>query len=242
MRMTGSCMKIFFISIVAFLISILAFPQQPEDSVFVIISGDSVHIWNYGAHENCGCLFRLDVSVSYDTIYVTEVDTASDWAYCMCYFDLCATITGLQSGTYFIKVFRKMPMFYPDTMFYIGSTSFIYGGSTLAFISQAYQSDCYSITETKEREVHGKEFALNQNYPNPFNPSTTVKWQIPKSGLVSLKIYDVLGREVVTLVNEEVGAGKHESVFDASRFSSGVYFYQLKVGEFIRTKKMILIR
>ncbi len=65
---------------------------------------------------------------------------------------------------------------------------------------------------------------------------------MPEPGLVTLKIYDVLGREVFTLVNEELTAGKHETVFDAARFSSGVYFYQLKTGNFIETKKMILIK
>jgi flagellar hook assembly protein FlgD len=65
---------------------------------------------------------------------------------------------------------------------------------------------------------------------------------MPESGNVTLKIYDVLGREVITLVNEELSAGKHDVTFDASQFSSGVYFYQLKAGDFIEIKKMILIK
>ena len=85
-------------------------------------------------------------------------------------------------------------------------------------------------------------YLLSQNYPNPFNPSTTIKWQMPKAGLVTLKIYDVLGREVTILVNEELNAGNHETVFDASHFSSGVYFYQIKAGDYINTKKMILVK
>ena len=94
-----------------------------------------------------------------------------------------------------------------------------------------------------------KSFQLEQNYPNPFNPITTIQWQLPESGTVTLKIYDVLGREVTILVNEELSAGEHEVNFNASRFSTGVYFYQLKVypanggaGEFIQTKKMILLK
>jgi len=96
--------------------------------------------------------------------------------------------------------------------------------------------------ENKEDLVTPKEFSLSQNYPNPFNPSTTIKWQMPKAGLVTLKIYDVLGREVTILVNEELNAGNHETVFDASRFSSGIYFYQIKAENYIETKKMILIK
>jgi photosystem II stability/assembly factor-like uncharacterized protein len=86
------------------------------------------------------------------------------------------------------------------------------------------------------------DFKVYQNYPNPFNPSTTINWQMPQDGLVTLKIYDVLGREIITLVNEELNAGKHEAMFDASRFSSGIYFYQLKAEDYINTKKMILIK
>ena len=86
------------------------------------------------------------------------------------------------------------------------------------------------------------DYVVYQNYPNPFNPSTTIKWQMPETGFVTLKIYDVLGREVITLVNEELGTGTHETVFDAFRFSSGVYFYQLKSGSFVETKKMILLK
>jgi photosystem II stability/assembly factor-like uncharacterized protein/subtilisin-like proprotein convertase family protein len=87
-----------------------------------------------------------------------------------------------------------------------------------------------------------QEFNISQNYPNPFNPNTTIKWQMPKVGFVTLKVYDVLGREVTTLVSEELNAGKHETVFDASQLSSGVYFYQLKAGKYLRTMKMILLK
>ena len=86
------------------------------------------------------------------------------------------------------------------------------------------------------------QYSLSQNYPNPFNPTTIIKWQQPEVGFVTLKIYDVLGNEVASLVNEELTVGKHETVFNASRFSSGVYFYQLKAGSYIETKKMILIK
>jgi len=86
------------------------------------------------------------------------------------------------------------------------------------------------------------EFALMQNYPNPFNPSTKITFQIPESGLVSLKIYDVLGIEIATLLNEEKIPGKYEIDFDASYLSSGIYFYTLRAGNFISIKKMILIK
>lgn len=86
------------------------------------------------------------------------------------------------------------------------------------------------------------KFSLEQNYPNPFNPSTTIRYQIAESGLVTLIVYDMLGREIITLVNEELSAGKHEANFDASGFNSGVYFYRLKAGSFVETKKMVLMK
>ena len=101
--------------------------------------------------------------------------------------------------------------------------------------------DSATDLETEESNYVGT-YELSQNYPNPFNPSTTINWQMPKAGLVTLKIYDVLGREVITLVNEELSAGKHEVVFDATRFSSGVYLYQLKAGDSRQSKKMILMK
>jgi uncharacterized membrane protein len=85
-------------------------------------------------------------------------------------------------------------------------------------------------------------FSLEQNYPNPFNPATTINFSIPQTGLVSLKIYDLLGKEIKTLVNEIREAGFHQVIFDASDFSSGVYFYTIKADDFVQTKKLTLIK
>jgi hypothetical protein len=87
-----------------------------------------------------------------------------------------------------------------------------------------------------------KYFSIKQNFPNPFNPNTVISYQLPVIGFVTLKVYDILGREVATLVNEEKPAGSYELQFDGSRLTSGIYFYQLKSGNYSETKKMILIR
>ena len=86
------------------------------------------------------------------------------------------------------------------------------------------------------------DFALSQNYPNPFNPVTNINYQLPKECFVSLKIYDVLGNEIASLVNEEQSAGNHKTTFDGSRISSGVYFYKLQAGDFVQTKKLIMVK
>ncbi len=108
---------------------------------------------------------------------------------------------------------------------------------------QIYTSNFTDIpTVVEDQSEIVKEFKLSQNYPNPFNPSTKINWQSPVSGHQTLKIYDVLGNEVVTLVNEYRNAGSYETDFNASSLSSGIYFYRLSLGSFIQTKKMLLIK
>jgi photosystem II stability/assembly factor-like uncharacterized protein len=94
----------------------------------------------------------------------------------------------------------------------------------------------------ESNEQHPKLFALFQNYPNSFNPSTRVNYALPEDGFVSLKVFDVLGREVAMLVQEYRQAGTHQVHFDASGLSSGTYIYRIAVGRFLATKKMMVIR
>ena len=87
-----------------------------------------------------------------------------------------------------------------------------------------------------------EKFELHQNFPNPFNPTTTIRFDVRTSGNVSLKVFDVLGREVAVLADEYLRAGSYERVFDASNLSSGVYFYTLRAGEFEKTLRMVVVR
>ena len=86
------------------------------------------------------------------------------------------------------------------------------------------------------------DFILYQNYPNPFNPTTNIRFQIAEGGFVNLKVYDVLGNEVATLVNEQKSSGEYQLEFSAIGLPSGIYFYQLKAGNFTQTIKMILLK
>ncbi len=86
------------------------------------------------------------------------------------------------------------------------------------------------------------DFVLYQNYPNPFNPSTTIRWQSPVHGRQTLKVFDILGREVATLLDEERPAGRYEILFNGSHLASGVYIYRLQAGSFSSVKKMILLK
>ncbi len=87
-----------------------------------------------------------------------------------------------------------------------------------------------------------KEFSLRQNYPNPFNPATTIEFSLPIDAQVQLTVFDILGREVTTLIDRKMEAGQHNVSFDASKYASGVYFYRLKAGDQIFKKKMMLLK
>ena len=109
----------------------------------------------------------------------------------------------------------------------------------------------YNITFIRKLIVTGVDsnfgevvetYSLSQNYPNPFNPTTTIKYSIPKLSFVTIKIYDVLGSEVTTLVNEEKSVGNYELTWNAANLSSGVYFYRFQAGSFVQTRKMILLK
>jgi N-acetylneuraminic acid mutarotase len=101
---------------------------------------------------------------------------------------------------------------------------------------------CGTVTGISTNQNLPKQYSLSQNYPNPFNPVTKISYELPKSGLVTLKIYDVLGKEVVTLVNEVKNAGSYSVDFNGASLSSGVYFYRLESNGFVSIKKMMLIK
>jgi len=105
-----------------------------------------------------------------------------------------------------------------------------------------YDGSCVYSDEVEVEVTSATEFALHQNYPNPFNPSTKISYQIPNSGNVTLKVFDLLGNEVATVVDEFKTVGSYKVDFNASTLPSGAYFYRLKSGSLIQTKKMLLIK
>ena len=97
-------------------------------------------------------------------------------------------------------------------------------------------------TSVNDQSILTESYSLYPNYPNPFNPNTKIEFRIANFGFVSLKVYDVLGNEIATLVNNELPEGEYEIEFDAPGLPNGIYFYQLKAGDFIQTKKMVLLK
>jgi hypothetical protein len=125
-----------------------------------------------------------------------------------------------------------------------GSTAIVYAGM---FLNQNDGAPVYKLDFTttgvgpSSSEIPG-DFLLHQNYPNPFNPSTTITYSVSSRQSIVLSICDLLGREVATLVNETKEPGSYEATWDATGQASGMYFYRLKAGEFVATRKLVLVR
>ena len=97
-------------------------------------------------------------------------------------------------------------------------------------------------TDVNDENILPKEYLISQNYPNPFNPSTTISYALPKSEMVTIRIYNILGQMVRTLVNQNESAGTHTVSFKADDLTSGIYFYSIQAGSFNQVKKMMLLK
>jgi len=133
-----------------------------------------------------------------------------------------------------------------DALTSITETKNIAGIAGVLYYSNFDTTSIVSVEEIQSGNIP-EEYFLSQNYPNPFNPSTKIEFAIPEDGLVSLKIFDLLGNEVATLVNEELAPGKYEVEFNSHsgegrNLTSGIYFYKLQAGSFVATKKMLLLK
>ena len=120
------------------------------------------------------------------------------------------------------------------------SGNYVFAGTYSSGVWRRPLSELVGIT--KETSELPKQFTLSQNFPNPWNPSTNIKYFIPQASLISLKVYDILGNEIETLVNEEKPAGTYELTFNAANLPSGVYLYRIQAGSFVETKKMVLLK
>ena len=136
--------------------------------------------------------------------------------------------TSIQNGQYYALDFIN------------ANTGWAYSGNGIHTTNGGGPIIISSININNENIV--KSYILEQNYPNPFNPTTVISFQLSVAGQVVLKVYDVMGREVQTLVNESLKPGTYQASFDASALSSGIYFYTLSAGEFSETKKMLMVK
>ncbi len=175
---------------------------------------------------------------------------------------LCISLDDSVSGTIYMSDGKQIEFStdygktFHDTVQLISAVTGLYKKPDSDKLYATTQSDIYEITPSSIRSIKHlmvsvndeknnipKNFILYQNYPNPFNPTTTIEYQIPKSEYVTLKIYDVLGREVKTLINHEYkNVGSYKINFNGSNLSSSVYFYRIRAGNFVSTRKMLFIK
>ena len=127
----------------------------------------------------------------------------------------------------------------PVVSFAFNDEGYLFAGT---YLQGVYKSRDILTGISGATYTQNSSFLLNQNYPNPFNPTTEINFVIPKSSFINLRVYDSLGREVRTLINAEMPAGKHKVEFDASDLASGIYLYQLNSGSYIASRKMILLK
>jgi len=236
-----------FAVFLASLLLIINSASAQQDSVFTTFSGDSVTVWNTHILENCASRFAVSITMlGNDSISITETDTIGPIANCICTYDLSVTLTGLGIGHYTVDVYRLylLEYFYEkDTTVYIGSTTFdIAHLPSMSYSDQFYQSECKERTGVSEKVEVPNNYSLEVNYPNPFNPSTQITFSLPKATYVTLKVYDVLGREISVLVNEKKQPGEYSITWNAEGVPSGVYFYRMVAGGYIETKKMVIIQ
>ena len=147
-----------------------------------------------------------------------------------------------QTNYSFLDSLKTVAITYLDNKVEQGPTYYYRIKAYTKFVQSDYSNEASLVMVGVEDQKIPTEYSLSQNYPNPFNPNTVIKFDVPKESFITLKVYDILGREVVQLINEEKKPGKYQVTFNASKLSSGVYFYRLLAGSFVETKKLILIK
>jgi len=194
---------------------------------------------NFYDYNNVGQMDTL-ISTKYDSL--TADDTLRfDYSYAQYlseYIDSLIVNISIDGGSDYINIFRKGGV----TLATAQSTTLPFGPTS----ASQWRTFVYPLSSVIPRsnvpKIFPSTYQLYQNYPNPFNVRTKIKFEIPHTVFVTLKIYDITGREVKTLLSESKNADSYIYEFDGTNLSSGVYFYQLKAGNFILTKKMILIK
>jgi hypothetical protein len=218
-----------------------AIVHTSTSQVFISQIGDTVRIDHINISSHCGTEFIVTATLSGDTVTILERDTSTSIPPpCLCVYALRSNIVGLSAGTYTAVINRVVTVFRPDqsstdtTITLVSMVFTVTGSNLFPFSSSFYQGRCgESLSDVGTRNSDITPGIPLGNYPNPFNPETVIAFEVPMVGgqwpVVSLRVYDVLGREVAVLVDEEKQPGRYEVPFDATALSSGIYLYRLSV-------------
>ena len=231
--------------------------DKAADSVFVYIDGFKQNFiiqYNYGGWPDVGRLDSLLIArnSSGSHFYNGEMDELSLWSKALSPSQITTVISDTLSPAYYSTADSSLVGYWRFDEFEdlgignagaddIRDLSFWGNHGDAEGNPQLIPSGILLNVESDET-INPQNYFLYQNYPNPFNPSTKIKFAISEFSFTSLKVYDVLGKEVSKLIDEELPAGEYEVEFKAASLTSGIYFYQLRASEIIQTKKMLLIK
>lgn len=214
------------------------FTVNPATGAFALMS--SLPNYNPAAGDSIFFL-RPIVDQARNVIYMlSSKATASGRKYVLC-------VVNPVSGKLTIGTVENTPPYYynQSSMTVLQNGRLFLAGGYVSSNFDAVDSTVFinvGISDVKEYNAQVHSFSLAQNYPNPFNPSTTMKFNLKQSGMVNLTVYDIMGREIATLINDFNAAGEHEVRFNASQLASGVYLYRLRMSDQVVTKKMLLLK
>ncbi|MEJ2196366.1 MAG: T9SS type A sorting domain-containing protein [Ignavibacteriaceae bacterium] len=215
--------------------------ENESETIYVHIDSTTACVYEYE--------YDLTQGVKTDSLLCSEGDWFGRDGYC----ELIDTATVLNYLTWTMLIHHPRPDISESHTLAMGIgisyqeiiTTYSYGtAKTCALVYANINGVEYGelVTTTNEALIKINNYTLNQNYPNPFNPTTTINYSIPQRSLVIIKIFDIIGNEVETLVNEEKPMGMYETNLNAINLASGVYFYRIQAGSFINVKKMILLK
>ncbi len=237
--------------------------QNQTYSVYILTTGDgssnefvrneSDGLWWFGAYNSSDTLVARHQLIKYPT------GVGDKWTIPLYLDEDEITIAGFfefelhainqpyftPAGSFFCNVYRLNYLTGPVDYYFAPNVGLVGSRTEIgAIIQKSVLLSTNLVTAVSDRQLERAiVYSLSQNYPNPFNPSTQITFALPSAQRVTLKVFDLNGKEVATLLqNERKPAGVHQMTFDAATLSSGVYFYQLRAGEFVETKKMLLAR
>lgn len=235
----------FLLFIVCTIVFSEAVAQNTDPNIYTKVIQDTVILYHDNFRIQCGAKIAFTVNVFSDSIQVIEKDTSSIFTRCSCYFNLKVFLMDLKKGKYTVSVYYDYPTGSSYIRYFIGST-ILDLGSDLNGINKYFgtQSACLGSTDLDDDDAKpvASQYKIYNNYPNPFNPSTRIKYDLDAKCHVKITIYDLMGRELEVLKDEEQNSGQYEITYQPQNLSSGVYLYKIQAGDRLEMKQMVFLK